>query len=206
MSIIGAYVNSSWFCGVLGAFPSFIKSKVSQSTFAPSTVILSWSSPAVISSSKANSLCKITSPVSSPSSINIVDTPVFSSPFIITQLIGAAPLYFGNNETCTFIQPCFGISKNSFDNICPYATTTITSGFNSFISFTKDSSFAFIGWYTGKLFSIATCLTGENTIFLPLPTCLSGCVTTPIISYFLSISSCIHPLAISGVPINNIFK
>ena len=35
----------------------------------------------------------------------IVVTPVFSSPFIITQFIGAAPLYLGNKDTCTLMHP-----------------------------------------------------------------------------------------------------
>ena len=44
--------------------------------------------------------------------IKNVVKPVFFSPLIIAQFIGAAPLYFGNKEACKFIVPIFGKLKN----------------------------------------------------------------------------------------------
>src|SRR6266498_468006 len=49
--------------------------------------------------------CKRIGPESSFSSMNIVVTPVFVSPFTIAQLAGAAPRKSGSNEKCTLIQP-----------------------------------------------------------------------------------------------------
>ena len=67
----------------------------------------------VISTSSFNNI----SPVSNPTSISIVVFPVFSSPLIITQFKGAAPLYIGNNDACKFIHPYLGISSTSLVNI-----------------------------------------------------------------------------------------
>lgn len=81
-----------------------------------------------------------------PVSIYIVVTPVVLSPFSTAHCIGAAPLYFGNKEACTFIHPYLGISKISFGNIFPYATTHITSGFWLFIpSINSVFPFTFCG-------------------------------------------------------------
>jgi len=71
----------------------------------------------------------------------IVVIPVLASPFKTAHCIGAAPRYFGRREPCTLIHPYFGISNNSLGSIFPYATTTITSGFNAFISLITSSLF-----------------------------------------------------------------
>ena len=59
------------------------------------------------------------SPVSSPSFIFIIPTPVNSSPFIRDHWIGAAPRHLGSNEACAFQQPNFGISNISLGKIFP---------------------------------------------------------------------------------------
>lgn len=43
--------------------------------------------------------------------------------------MGAAPLYFGKIDACTFIPLCFGASSNFSGIICPYAAVIIISGF-----------------------------------------------------------------------------
>ena len=129
---IGAIVKSSP-CSSLGAFPCSIKSSVFTNSSPPIFVSLSQSSPVVSSSPISTSCFKIISPVSIPASIYIVVIPVVLSPFKTAHCIGAAPLYLGNNEPCTFMQPSFGMSNNSCGNIFPYATTHITSGFKAFI-------------------------------------------------------------------------
>ena len=129
---IGATEKSSP-CFSLGAVPFSICFKVSTSNSPPILESLSHNSPVVSFSPISTSCFKIISPVSIPTSIYIVVIPVFLSPFKTAHCIGAAPLYFGSNEPCTFIHPSFGMSRISFGNIFPYATTHITSGFISFI-------------------------------------------------------------------------
>ena len=80
---------------------------------------LSHNSPVVSSSPISTTSFRIISPVSIPISIYIVLIPVCFSPLITAHCIGAAPLYFGSNDPCTFIQPYFGISKISFGSIFP---------------------------------------------------------------------------------------
>ena len=69
------------------------------------------------------------SPVSSPSFICMIVTPVRFCKSRTAAAIGEAPLYLGRSDPCTFQQPNSGSSKIGFFNICPYATTTIKSGF-----------------------------------------------------------------------------
>ena len=59
------------------------------------------------------------SPVSIPSSINIIVTPVFLSPFIIAHWIGAEPRYLGRIDAWTLTQPFLGKSKTSLGIIWP---------------------------------------------------------------------------------------
>jgi hypothetical protein len=66
------------------------------------------------------SVCKRISPVSMPSSMTIVVTPVVFSPFRIAQAIGAAPRYLGNREAWTLIAPHFGICNKAFGKICNF--------------------------------------------------------------------------------------
>ncbi len=60
---------------------------------------------------------KRTSPVSMPSSINMVVTPVSVSLFMIAHWIGAAPRYFGSSDACMFIAPIFGSARIFFGSI-----------------------------------------------------------------------------------------
>ena len=78
-------------------------------------------------------------------SIYMVVIPVLVSPFIIAQLIGAAPLYFGSREACTLIQPKTGMSKTALLKICPYATTIIKSGLISTKALIVSSLFSLLG-------------------------------------------------------------
>ena len=73
------------------------------------------------------------SPVSIPSSISIVVTPVSVSPEYIAHCMGEAPLCLGSNEACAFTQPYRGMESISGGSILPYATTIIISGASSLI-------------------------------------------------------------------------
>ena len=146
LSSIGAIVKSSP-CFILGAVLFSISFSVFTKRSPPIFESLSQSSPVVSSSPIWVSCFKIISPVSIPTSIYIVVTPVFLSPFKTAHWIGAAPLYFGSKEPCTFMQPLLGISSISFGKIFPYATTHMTSGFKAFISEINSSLFlTFSGW------------------------------------------------------------
>lgn len=80
------------------------------------------------------------SPVSSPTSMRIVVTPVISSPLMTAHWIGAAPRYFGSRDACTLMHPYFGRSRILFGRICPKAATMIISGANFFKYSTLASS------------------------------------------------------------------
>ena len=140
-------------------------------------------------------------------------TPVFVSPFINAQFIGAAPLYFGSSEAWRFIHPYRGKLSISLGRICPNATTTIQSGLYSHNFFIKSGSLTFSGCNTSILLASATTrfasltasFTGEGSISLPLPFGLSGWVTTAIILWLELIIPSNVETAKSGVPINIIF-
>ena len=59
------------------------------------------------------------SPVSIPSAILMMVTPVSSSPFKMAQLIGAAPRYLGRREEWTLTHPSRGSSSMSTGRIFP---------------------------------------------------------------------------------------
>ncbi len=84
---------------------------VFESKSAPEAANCRLNSPLVISSGISTLFCKIMSPVSQPSAIYIVVTPVTSSPAIIARSIGAAPLYFGSKDAWTLIHPLGGMFK-----------------------------------------------------------------------------------------------
>ena len=147
--------------------------------------------------------CNSISPVSRPASICIVVTPVLASPLTMHHCIGAAPRYSGSSEACTFIQPYSGISSISWDNICPNATTMMSSGFMPLIACTASGSLTLRGCSTSMPCSNAHTLTGGGVIFLPRPFGLSGCVTTPT-TLTVSINFSRHGTAKSGVPINTV--
>ena len=68
------------------------------------------------------------SPVSMPLSVNMVVTPVISSPLMMDQLIGALPRCLGRSEEWTLIVPSFGISRISWESSWPNAAVTHRSG------------------------------------------------------------------------------
>ena len=146
------------------------------------------------------------SPVSTPSFICIIVTPVSFSPLMIAQLIGAAPLYFGKSDAWIFTQPYFGISRISLDNICPKAATTKISACSCLNLSTHSGVLIFWGCHIVSPCLSAHSFTGGNCICPLLPLGLSGCVTTAAISCPASINASRAPTEKSGVPINTILK
>ena len=144
----------------------------------------------------------IISPVSIPSAIRCVVTPVTVSPLMIAHWIGAAPRYFGSRDACTLTQPKRGISNIAFGIICPKASTIMISGSYPRRYSTQASSLTRSGWYTSMPCASAHALTGVYLSALLLPTALSGCETTsPTSCPALMISSNVAT-AKSGVPMN----
>ena len=123
-----------------------------------------------------------------------------------TLWIGLAQRYFGRSEPWTLIGPKGGISRRIWGISFPYAITTKKSGFFSwsrskkFFHSIDFSGFILFGvWIssTGIPNSRAWDLIIFGCSFSPLPTGLSGWVTTPTTSNLGSwISSCIK-----GTPI-----
>ena len=72
------------------------------------------------------------SPVSMPSAICMMVTPVILSPFSTAHWIGAAPRYFGSKEPCTLMHPRGGMFSTRGGRIFPYAATTMSSGASAF--------------------------------------------------------------------------
>ena len=144
--------------------------------------------------------------MSKPLSIRIVVTPDSLSPFMTAHWMGAAPRYMGSKEAWTLIHPYFGSSKISFGMICPKATTTTTSGFNSLSFSSHWASRIFTGWYTGIPAARAVSFTGGICMAFPRPFGLSGWENTACTLYRpASIKACSVPTAKSGVPINTTF-
>ena len=119
------------------------------------------------------------SPVSKPTSIFMIVTPVSASPAHRARCIGAAPRQRGSREPCTLIQPRRGISSTAFGRIKPYATTTITSASRSATSCWFSCGRKEAGWKTGSPCSSASTFTGLGISFLPRPAGRSGWVKTP---------------------------
>src|SRR4030042_4365236 len=136
--------------------------------------------------------------------MRMIVRPVKDSLFRIALCMGAAPLYLGKREAWVFIAPHRGITKSSLLRICPNATTMIIAGAASLIRPQKFVSDTFSGCSANILFSRASFLTGENAIFFPLPSGLSGCVTTANISCPSLIRDLKDGMANLGVPINMI--
>ena len=91
---------------------------------------------------------------------NVVN-PVYCSPLIIAQLIGAAPLYCGSKEACKLIVPIFGMLKNISGNFLN-ATTIIKSRFNFLISLIKSASLRLVGSNIWVLISLAYFFTADS--------------------------------------------
>src|SRR3989338_1460405 len=88
------------------------------------------------------------SPASNEAFILIIERPVFLSPFIIAQLIGAAPRYRGKRDACTLSAQRRGILKMLDGKICPYAITINNSTLYVFKSSIKEDSFKSVGCKT----------------------------------------------------------
>ena len=112
------------------------------------------------------------SPVSSPSPICWIVTPVFFSPFSTAHWIGAAPRYCGSSEPWTLMQPRGGIDKTAGGSSLPYAATTISSGCSARSVSAASSVRSVAGWYTGMPCSSASDLTGGGSSLWPR---LSAC-------------------------------
>ena len=78
---------------------------------APSAASRSCSSPAVSSGPIATRASRQTGPVSSPSSMRMIETPVSLSPAMMARLMGAAPRQCGRSEAWTLKQPKRGASR-----------------------------------------------------------------------------------------------
>ena len=74
--------------------------------------------PAFLPSMLSSRLSSI-GPVSSPSSIRMMVTPVTSSPARIARWIGAAPRQRGSSEAWTLMQPALGASRIGLGRISP---------------------------------------------------------------------------------------
>ena len=60
--------------------------------------------------------------------MRMIETPVSVRPSRMADWIGAAPRSAGSSDAWTFRVPSRGRSMTSLGRMCPYATTTETSG------------------------------------------------------------------------------
>src|SRR5687767_14681033 len=128
-------------------------------------------------------------------------TPVSPSPSRIAAWIGAAPLSAGSSEAWMFSVPSRGKSITDLGSMCPYATTTFTSGVSARSCARNSSPLGFSGWSTGRPSATATVFTADaRTAERERPTGLSGCVTTATTSNPSPISARSGAVANSGVP------
>ena len=131
-------------------------------------------------------------------------TPVSSAPSSTALCMGAAPLYLGRRDACTFTAAILGISKISFDIICPNAATTKKSGDSNFIFSIKPLSLLIIsGSYTSIPRSEAHLLTAVGILLLRLTA--SFCVMQNGISTPALWSASKDGTAKSGLPMNTTF-
>ena len=172
----GASVAASWRCGV-GVSVSR-RASVSTRSPAPSAARRAASSPAVSSTPIGVVADVRMGPVSMPSSIWNVVTPVTVSPRMIAHWIGAAPRYRGRSEAWTLMEPRVGTWSTDFGRICPKATTTATSGRNSARRPGHSGSRSRAGCTTGSPAASARTLTGGGVRRRPRCAGRSGWVTT----------------------------
>ena len=109
----------------------------------------------------------------------MVVTPVTASPWIMAQLMGAAPLCRGKREACTFTVPNLGTAKSFLERIWPKAAVTATSGASARKQSSPSCARRRSNWYTGRPNSSAFAFTGGGASLCPRPTGRSGCVITP---------------------------
>ena len=162
-------------CAVATRSPAAYADKVGTNNDAPISDSRSCSVLAVSSAAMDVLASARTSPVSKPSSICIMPTPVSVSPAMIARWIGAAPRHLGNNDACTFKQPSFGASKISCGRINPYATTMAASRFNSANSAFTSSARNDLGVRAGMPKRFASACTGQGRSFWPRPAGFGGC-------------------------------
>src|SRR5260370_14962190 len=102
-------------------------------------------------------------PESRPSSICMIVTPVFASPFTMAHSIGAAPRSSGRSEGWTLIIPWRGSASRSGLRMWPYATTTPTSGARARSAARNSGSAGRAGSNTGTPSARAASFTGDAT-------------------------------------------
>jgi len=193
----GASVASASRCGVGVSVPS--RASVSISTRAPITDRRSPSSPAVSPGRIDVRSDRRIGPVSMPSSIWMVVTPVSASPRISAHAIGAAPRYLGRSEAWTLMDPRAGMSRTAVGRIWPKATTTATSARTPRSGSSHRGSRSRSGWSTGTPAATARSFTGGGATCRPRPAGRSGCVTTATTSWEASSASSVGS-AKRGVP------
>ena len=116
---MGARVAASWSWGTGVRVPAAICGRVLHSSRAPASVTRSNSSPLVSSGWMAIFSQASTSPVSSPSSICMMETPVSLSPFSTAHWTGALPRYLGSRDTCRLMQPNRGMASTCAGRMQP---------------------------------------------------------------------------------------
>ncbi len=145
---------------------------------APSRARWAPRSPAVSSGPISTAATSRSGPVSSPSSICMIDTPVRRSPARIARWIGAAPRQRGSREKWTLMQPRRGAARTSGGRIRPYAATMATSTPRSRSRAASAPSRRRVGWRTGTPRASAATLTAGGVVLRPRPALRSGWVTT----------------------------
>ena len=121
-----------------------------------------------------------TGPVSRPSSMAMIPTPVLLSPCSRHHWIGPAPRQRGSREPWAFQQPRGGWASTSGGRIWPNATTTNTSAPRApSRAWSSGSRRIRSGVNTGRPSSRARALTGLGHRSLPRPRRRSGWLTTP---------------------------
>ena len=105
LDIFGAGEVSALSCVTDFASPVSINRTVSRTTLAPNRESLSCKLPASSSGPMGVRACRMIFPVSTVFSRKNVVTPVSVSPFMIAQLMGAAPRYRGRSEAWRLIVP-----------------------------------------------------------------------------------------------------
>ena len=158
------------------------------------------SSPAVSRAPIASSAVSSIGPLSSPSSISIVVTPVTGSPAAIAAWIGAAPRQRGRSEAWRLTQPSRGSSRRARGKSCPKATTTATSGASFASRARKAGSRTFSTCSQGIPSSRAASTTGGSVSRCPRFAGRDGCETTSTGRNSLAASARNVGTANSGVP------
>ncbi len=147
-------------------------------------------------------------PVSTPSSMRMMVTPVQASPWSRVCCTGDMPRQRGSRLKCTLRQPCRGSDSNGSRRIWPKATTTTASGARSATAAsTRWRSARPRSWViTTSPAASAAALTAVGPSLRPRPTGRSGCETTRGTSWPASSNASRHGTENSGEPMKTIFK